>query len=166
MERRRISFDSVEGAAADIEQLRCDGYEKLGEWDLGQICEHLAILLKGSLEGFGSLMPWIVRATVGRYFLGRILRKRSMPTGLRIPSALRPGPSDGDDPETIERTKELLLRVGRATEVHPSPLFGRLTPDQWRQLHLIHTAHHLSFLVPTPGGELETRTSKGLGTGQ
>ena len=119
MERRRISFDSVEGAAADIEQLRCDGYEKLGEWDLGQICEHLAILLKGSLEGFGSLMPWIVRAT-----------------------------------------------VGRATEVHPSPFFGRLTPDQWRQLHLIHTAHHLSFLVPTPGGELETRTSKGLGTGQ
>jgi hypothetical protein len=44
--------------------------------------------------------------------------------------------------ETIER-----LRTHQG-ELHASPFFGYLTPDQWRRLHLIHCAHHLGFLVP------------------
>ena len=153
MERRRIVFERVEEAAADIERLQRDGYEKLGQWSLSQICEHLAIFLNGTLDGFGWSAPWIVRATIGRYFLRRILKKGGMSTGVRIPDKLRPGPSDGDDPATIERTKELFLRMGPATEVHPNPFFGRLTADQCRLLHRIHAAHHLSFLLPSSAGE-------------
>jgi len=30
----------------------------------------------------------------------------------------------------------------------PHPVFGSLSNDQWRQFHLIHISHHLSFLIP------------------
>jgi len=33
-------------------------------------------------------------------------------------------------------------------EMQPSPLFGKMTRDQWTDLHLIHASHHLSFLLP------------------
>ena len=28
------------------------------------------------------------------------------------------------------------------------PFFEKLSKEQWRELHLIHCAHHLSFQVP------------------
>jgi hypothetical protein len=37
-------------------------------------------------------------------------------------------------------------------EMHASPFFGYLTPQQWRDLHLIHCAHHLGYLIPKSAG--------------
>ena len=49
----------------------------------------------------------------------------------------------------MAEAKHLLERLGRTTEdLHPSPLFDRLTGDEWRALHLLHAAHHLRFLIP------------------
>ena len=31
--------------------------------------------------------------------------------------------------------------------LHPSPLFGPLTRQQWDDLHVIHCSHHLGFLI-------------------
>ena len=43
------------------------------------------------------------------------------------------------------------LRVGLAFVIALMvfPIVGPLTPDETRRLHLIHDAHHLSFLIPT-----------------
>ena len=57
MERRRIVFERVEEAAADIERLQRDGYEKLGQWSLSQICEHLAIFLNGTRSHIMQQFP-------------------------------------------------------------------------------------------------------------
>ena len=34
------------------------------------------------------------------------------------------------------------------TDLGPSPLFGKMSRDELTRLHLIHCAHHLSFLTP------------------
>jgi hypothetical protein len=33
-------------------------------------------------------------------------------------------------------------------DIVPSPLFGKMTKDEAEKLQLVHSAHHLSFLVP------------------
>ena len=44
--------------------------------------------------------------------------------------------------ETIRRWQ------GHTGPLHPSPLFGGNNKDNWLKGHLIHCAHHLSFLIP------------------
>ncbi len=55
---------------------------------------------------------------------------------------------DLDDKEAISEAITLLRRLSDAKMLHPSALFGTLTIDQWKKIHLDHAAHHLSFLLP------------------
>ena len=69
------------------------------------------------------------------------------PGQLTIPDSVPP--ADTDQRAAIAETKNLLRRLADgSTTLHPSPLFDRLTPEQWQTLHLMHAAHHLSFLQP------------------
>ena len=71
-----------------------------------------------------------------------------MRAGLRTVPASVPGP-EVDERAGIAEARELLQRLATRTgALQPSPFFGDLTPDQWRELHLIHCAHHLGFFEP------------------
>jgi hypothetical protein len=60
----------------------------------------------------------------------------------------------GDEAAAVERFKQAIERLrAHPGELHPSPFFGYLTPQQWRDLHLIHCAHHLGFLLPKAAPE-------------
>ena len=62
--------------------------------------------------------------------------------------------SHGDESRlraVVERFK------GHSGPLHPSPAFGRLTPEQWREVHLWHCEHHLSFLLPRAAAEATGR---------
>jgi hypothetical protein len=148
MPRRSLRFAAYEDAIAEIDRLFHDGYEASSHWTLGQICRHLSFYLRGSLEGFGSKLPWIVRILVGPLVLRRILRSGRMPDNApTIPKSV-PG-EEADEAAAVAEARLLLERLARHTgELHPSPLFGKLSPQRWRELHLIHAAHHLSFLEP------------------
>ncbi|MCP4512885.1 MAG: DUF1569 domain-containing protein [Fuerstiella sp.] len=54
----------------------------------------------------------------------------------------------GDDTEAVKKLTGLLERLKAQETLHPSPFFGKLTRQQWLQLHLGHCSHHLGFLVP------------------
>ncbi len=148
MERRNLQFSTYDELVAEIEQLHRSGYKQLGNWNLGQICDHLAYYLRGSLEGFPFRLPWIVRRLIGRRILRRILRGERRPAGGRtIPASVPPGRVD--ELTAVAATCALVRRLSDpAVPLHPSPLFDRLTPDEWRILHLSHAAHHLGFLIP------------------
>ena len=65
------------------------------------------------------------------------------------PAYLLP-PEGNDDWPGIERLRAVVLRLkGHVGEMHPSPAFGRLSTEQWREVHLWHCEHHLSFLRPS-----------------
>ena len=51
-----------------MSKLQAMGYQRCGNWTLGQICHHLAIFMRGSLDGFSWKIPWIFRVTIGRLF--------------------------------------------------------------------------------------------------
>lgn len=153
MNRRKLAFSSYDDVIAEIERLQRDGYQKLGQWSLGQICRHLSYYFRGSLERFDFRLPWVVRKLVGPPLLRRLLRKHEMRAGSRtIPASVPPG--DTDEQTAAAEAKDLLARLKDfAGQLHPSPLFDQLTVDQWRTLHLMHAAHHLGFLIPKESGQ-------------
>ncbi|MCB1193193.1 MAG: DUF1569 domain-containing protein [Leptospiraceae bacterium] len=148
MKRRQIKFTSYTDVINDIENLYAKGYTKLGKWSLGQMCQHLSFYLRGSLDGFGFKLPWIIRKVFGRFLLRKQLAnpvmKTSQPT---IPASVYQ--ENSEDAKAVSEAKELLSRLSLSNgPLHPSALYDELTVDEWRELHLIHAAHHLSFLIP------------------
>ncbi len=150
MPRRELSLGSYDELLAEIERLQRGGYRRCGAWSLGQICRHLSYYFRGSLEGFAFRLPWPVRRLIGRPLLKRMLRGAPRRSGGRTIPASVP-PPDVDEAAAVAELRALVLRLSdpaRTTPLHPSPLFDRLTADEWRRLHLSHAAHHLSFLFP------------------
>ncbi len=150
MHRRELSFATYEELLADIQRLQREGYRSLGAWNLGQMARHLSYYVRGTLEGFPFRLPWVVRKLIGRPLLKRMLRGQPRRGGGRTIPASRP-PADVDERAAVAELCALVARLSSTTEaqqLHASPLFGRLTIEQWRRLHLLHAAHHLSFLIP------------------
>lgn len=149
MDRRDISFGDYADVAREIESLQRTGYRRGGSWTLGQICRHLSFYFRGSLEGFSFQFPWILRVTVGRWML-----KSALAPGLKRAGSPTAPPSipaaESDDAPGVEEALVLLRRLeSNAEPLKPSGLYGELTNEQWKGLHLSHSAHHLSFLHPT-----------------
>ncbi len=147
MERRKLDFRDFNDLLGDLQRLR-GGYLRAGNWTLSQVCDHLAIFFRGSLDGFGRMMPWLVRVTLGKLILRSILRNRGMRSGVKVPAHFLPG-DPREDAAAADELAGLVERFRRHEgPLHPSPLFGRLSREQWTELHLIHASHHMSFLVP------------------
>jgi hypothetical protein len=148
VERRTLTFSGFGAVTSDLDRLHQGGYQKAGQWDLAQICDHLSYFIQGSLDGHAFKVPWLIRVLFGRLVLRRILKNRQMKVGGFTPQNPLPQPG-GDEQAAVARLKSLLDRLNtHEGDLHRSPFFGYLTPQQWRDLHLIHCAHHLSFLIP------------------
>ena len=147
MPRRQLDFHDFASVASDIDQLGKTGYSQVGKWNLFRTCDHLAKTMRMSLEGFPNNAPWYLRYLVAPLVKGRFFRTRRMPEGFKAPAGLDPSDA-GDEQAAAQLCKDFLNRVRDAREFQPHPVFGRLSPEEWRQVHLIHSAHHLSFLIP------------------
>lgn len=149
MPRRKIDFVTFDALIADVQALQARGYGRVGKWSLEQCCEHLSNMMRCSLEGFEKVkLPLLVKLAkpFGAFFRRRMLKTRSMPAGFKGPDAFMPGPTS--DPAAIDTFMALCRRVETSDRFIASPVLGKMTADEWRQVHLIHGAHHLSFLVP------------------
>ncbi|MFW6059376.1 MAG: DUF1569 domain-containing protein [Phycisphaeraceae bacterium] len=147
-DRRTLRFTALDDIIADAEVLRAHGYRRLGNWSLGQVCDHLARLMHVSIEGTAFRLPWWQRLLL-RPLRARMLR-RGFPAGVpleREAAALLPGDeiSDADGLEALHRA---INRLRTDPTRHPSPVLGPLSRAQWDQFHCRHAEHHLSFLVP------------------
>ena len=58
MARREIAFLELGEICGELDRLYDGGYEKQGNWDLAQICDHCGYFVEGCLEGFGEKFPW------------------------------------------------------------------------------------------------------------
>lgn len=150
MEPRQLSFDDFAQVRAELDRLQTDGYRPAGQWDLARACDHLTFFIRGSLDGHPYRVPWLFKVLFGRLVLRRILTQRRMKPGVPTPHK-NPSPPN-DVSAAVAQLKEALARFeSHRGEYRASPFFGALTPDQWRELHLIHCAHHLGYLVPSSG---------------
>ena len=151
---RELRFHTLDAAVTDAEILLARGYERTGNWSLGQCAGHLANWLTYQLDGIPSLpfflkpIFWIVRKTSASKMLNKVIREQKMPIGAATAPASIPS-GDVDDRAELERFKIAASRWLNHTGPYvPSPLFGDQSKAWFLALHLVHAAHHLSFLVP------------------
>jgi hypothetical protein len=151
--RRVLKFATLDDAVRDAEILLTRGYERAGNWDLARCCHHLAVLMGWPIDGFPPMSrprraaAWLLKWTVAHRWLRKVLASGTWPTG--IPTDERtfppPGCTDAEAVAMLRRAVErLVLHAGPFRE---SPLFGMLDKETLVELHRIHSAHHLSFLV-------------------
>ncbi|MBX7105268.1 MAG: DUF1569 domain-containing protein [Gemmataceae bacterium] len=146
--RRQLEFHSFHDVRNELDRLRKNGYTKLGTWDLAQACEHLTFFVSGPMDGHPYKVPWLLKTLFGRMVLKRILSGRQMKNGVPTPQKPLPAPG-GDEAAAIDRLKSAIARLeAHQGPWHDSPFFGHLTPEQWRELQLIHCQHHLGFFEP------------------
>jgi hypothetical protein len=151
MPQRQLELKDFPAVLVEVERLHRGGYDKLGQWDLAQVCDHLEFFIRQSMDGFTFKVPWLFRVLFGRKVLKRILSQGRMKPGVFTPQ--KPLPPPGlDEAAAVAHFKHLIERLqSHQGEFHDSPFFGHLTPEQWRELHLIHCTHHLAFLQPRAG---------------
>ena len=153
--RRQLKpFASFDHAVAEAEGLLAGGYDRAGNWSLGQSCGHLANWLYYQLDGFPPLPLWLrpvffaLRHTVATGMLRKVIRAGVMPAGSSTAPPSVP-PADLTDAAGVTGYKLAAERwAAHAGPFVPSPLFGDQPRDDWQKLHMVHAAHHLSFLVP------------------
>ena len=152
-ERRKLTFATLDDVVRDVENLLAKGYDRAGNWDLAQVCSHLAEWMRFPVEGFPKMplllrpLAWMMRATVGKKLRAKVLTQGFDAGGRTMPQTVfTPG---GDPTAAVAKLKEAAERFkAHAGPIHPSPLFGAMTKDEALQLQLKHCEHHLSFLIP------------------
>ena len=147
MPPRELHFKDFSEGLREVDRL-VNGYSSKGEWDLAQVCDHLAYFIEGSLDGHQYKVPWLLKVLFGGLVRKRILRTGKMKAN--VPTPQKPLPARGmDQAQAIARIKKAIARLeSHRGEMHDSPFFGHLTPDEWRRLHLTHMEHHLGYLIP------------------
>lgn len=153
--RRQLTFHSLDAAVADAERMLAVGYEKAGNWDLGQVAGHLANWMTYPLDGYPKApLPVAMMLGLVRLTLGRSMREKyavpgaTMPAGKPTMTESVPPPGQ-NEAAAVARLKSAAERFQAHTgDIIPSPLFGKTTKEEALNLQLVHCAHHLSFLVP------------------
>jgi len=150
--RRPLAFSSLDDVMPDVDRLLA-GHQTVGTWSLGQICNHLALSLRYSAEGgLPVRISWLTRLLVGTPAKWHVFRTGALPAGFKVPSpVLVPAPDRDDRAEAEALRATIRLYLAAPEPFPPHPLFGPLSPEEWRRFHCIHCAHHLSFALPEPG---------------
>jgi hypothetical protein len=144
--RRRLHFDSYEQVLDDVRALAGCPCRQLGNWTLGDICQHLAKTMDMSIDGSRAQFPWLLRK-IGPFFKKRFI-SRPMPAGFTAPKGANLLPDPGDNARGVAALERAVARMRQTPERSAHVLFGRMSREEWDQLHLRHCELHLSFLVP------------------
>src|SRR5690349_4688262 len=96
MERRTLRLPDYDALLADADHLLARGYDRAGNWNLGQVCYHLAALMELSLDGFPARFPWPVRLLARWFSMPRILRHEVFRRRFPAPAFVVP-PEVADD---------------------------------------------------------------------
>lgn len=149
VDRRSLTFNTLDDLASDIQNLGRQDVSSSGNWSAGQNIEHVAAVIDASVDGFTFSVPLPLRI-IGRLIRSRTLKKPLNP-GIKLPGsapdAFKPGPETRLEDaakhlaESVERAKQRRMNA-------TSPIFGKMSHEQWVQLHCRHAEMHFSFLHP------------------
>jgi hypothetical protein len=145
--RRPLSFASFDEVMPDVERL-LEGHATVGAWSLGQICRHLATVLRRVADA-PATTPADPSQWVGEERKRQVFESGTLPEAIPGPPETMPTP--GLDPREEAEGLRAAIAHYRSSggPVIPHRLFGPLSKAEWERLQLIHLAHHLSFAVPS-----------------
>ncbi|GAB4190107.1 MAG: hypothetical protein Kow00105_04460 [Phycisphaeraceae bacterium] len=147
--RRKLRFRTLDDLVRDIEQFRGTEPDSSGKWSAAQNIDHVAALIDASVDGFDFKVPAVIRLMV------RLMRNRFLTKGLNpgikmpdsAPDAFKPSP-DTRFADAVDHLQRAVERAKQQGMTAVSPVFGKLTHDQWEQLHCRHAELHFSFIQP------------------
>lgn len=147
-DRRNLSFKRMDDILADVEALDGGKLRATGNWTPAQNVGHVSMLIAGSLDGFGDLeAPFALRMMI------RLMRNRLLREPFR--AGIKPSPQfsrfvPAEDVTWEDAVADLRRQVGRVTGGEKmtavSPVFGKLSHEQWVQMHCRHAELHFSFI--------------------
>ena len=147
VQRRKVSYANLDEVIADAQRAASENAAVVGNWTLGQIFEHLAVVMDKTIDGFDMKPPLMVRL-VGRFYLkGRFL-KQGMTSGFQLkgPAADELVPPEVDTQVALDHLYQAAERV-KVEAPHPThPFFGSLTHDQAKRINCRHAELHMSFV--------------------
>jgi len=147
--RRQVEYRELADIVSDVRSLATRPCTTVGAWTFAQNVEHVASAIDMAFDGAGFKAPWLARMIIAPLLKKRVLTK-PMRAGFRLPrraAALLPD-SDVELENAVRHLETAISRFESETPSHPHPFLGRLTPQEYVQLHLRHAALHLSFVVP------------------
>ena len=146
---RELHLPDLCAAIDEARSLLRSGYNRSGNWSLGQICRHLVLVQDPSVDGYPKWMSLFafMRPVMRSILLPKVLSGNS-PRGIRTASMFVP-PSELDDVKEVEAFAASVARLyAHLGDYAPHPAFGRLPRERIEQIHTAHAAHHLRFLSP------------------
>jgi Protein of unknown function (DUF1569) len=152
-ERRLLNVTSLEEVMPEVEKLSA-GYEPVGQWSLGQICNHLTTSLNFVTNGVtGASLSNAPEDPRFALIRARFFRAGRFPDGKAAPVSELVPRTGLDDRAEVEALRDALARYALATGPFPAhPYLGFMTKEEWSQFHCLHAAHHLGFAVPLEPG--------------
>jgi len=147
--RRKLQFDSLDEVVTDADMLVSSPNTKvLGNWPLEKLLTHLAMAINHSIDGISAKAPWFIRL-IGPLLKRRLLR-HGMSPGFNLPKKVEVDffPAAASPQEALNGLRAAVARLQTEKMTAKHPVLGKLSHEEWTQLHLRHAELHLSFAVP------------------
>ncbi len=149
-DRRELHFSSMGDILDDVEYLAAgDPPRTAGNWTSAQIVAHVGRVIDYSIEGFPTPKAALPLRFVC-WLLRRIVLTRPMQPGVKLPrnfAALIPDHGTTWE-DAVDGFRAVYTKLATRRMTHPSPVFGRMSHEQWEQLHCRHAEMHFSFMHP------------------
>ncbi len=157
--RRTLKFQTLDDLLTDAQHLHALDAVAVGGWTPGQIVGHVTAVIEASVKGFPFRLPLPMR------ILGRVIRKRAiakgLPSGIKIPGKAREAfvpPTDLTFEDAVAQLAAAVEMAKQRKMTMPSPIFGKLTHEQWVQVHCRHAELHFSFMKPVTQKDEQSHT--------
>jgi len=145
VQRRSLEFADYDQLLEEVRRLSSAPTRQLGNWTLGQICEHVSKAMDMAIDGAPFKAPFFIR-WVGPYFKKRVMAQPMTP-GFQLPKIARPLlPTNVEDAAGVAMVERSVARLRGTSQRQPHFAFGPMTREEWDHLHLKHAAMHLSFI--------------------
>ena len=147
-ERRRLHFESLDDIVADAEAVTSGPHRVTGNWSAAQNFEHVAKLMAISNRGIDMPVP-VPMKLLGRTLKVLGMHRKPFNPGLKPPAKVArvfaPDPEISLD-EAIQHLRDEVAYAKQHGMTHPSPLFGKLSNDDWVAVHCRHAELHFAFI--------------------
>ncbi len=142
----RLKLKSLDDVSARLDALeRSAAPSAEGSWSVAQVLIHCAQSIEYSVSGYPAAKGALFQKTVGRLALRKFLGAGAMSHDLAAPIPKAPEPPASS---TLADGISRLRRAIAAFRSHPGELaphfaYGKVTREQYEQVHAMHVANHL-----------------------
>lgn len=149
-DRRELHFSSMSDILDDVEYMAAgDPPGSTGNWTSAQIVRHVGRIIEFSIEGFPVPKAPLPLRIVCRLLRKKLLRDPMKPGVTLPPKFARLLPEDRTTwDEAVDDFRAVMMKLDTRRMTCPSPIFGKLSHEQWVQVHCRHAELHFSFVDP------------------